>query len=97
MTNTITLSEAKILISEMIEKREITDTVVVEENGKPLAALIPAADYAFLVEAKQRITSPKPENLGWPPGFFERTFGCLKTEPLVREPQGEYETREELP
>jgi hypothetical protein len=37
-----------------------------------------------------------PEALGWPPGFFEQTFGCLRDELLVREPQGEYETRDEL-
>lgn len=37
-----------------------------------------------------------PEDLGWPPSFFEETFGSLKDELLVREPQGEYETRDEL-
>ncbi|MEG3925906.1 MULTISPECIES: hypothetical protein [unclassified Microcoleus] len=37
-----------------------------------------------------------PEDLGWPPGFFERTFGCFQDEPLVRGEQGEYEEREEL-
>jgi len=38
----------------------------------------------------------KPEDLGWPPGFFERTIGCFQDEPLVRGEQGEYEIREEL-
>jgi hypothetical protein len=37
-----------------------------------------------------------PEDRGWPPGFFEQTFGCLQDAPLVREPQGEYEVRDEL-
>ena len=37
-----------------------------------------------------------PEDLGWPPGFFEQTAGCWQGEPLVREPQGEYEVRDEL-
>jgi len=37
-----------------------------------------------------------PEDLGWSPGFFERTFGCFQDEPLVRGEQGEYEIREEL-
>ena len=37
----------------------------------------------------------KSGNLGWPPGFFEQTFGSFREQPLVREPQGEYETREE--
>lgn len=30
-----------------------------------------------------------PEELGWTPGFFEQTAGCLQDEPLVRYPQGE--------
>ena len=32
---------------------------------------------------------------GWPVGFFERTFGSIPDFP-EREPQGEYEQREEL-
>ena len=37
-----------------------------------------------------------PESLGWPPGFFERTFGSLRDDPLERFPQGEYEQREAI-
>ena len=31
--------------------------------------------------------------LGWSPGFFERTAGKLEGEPLTRGEQGEYEQR----
>lgn len=34
-----------------------------------------------------------PEELGWSPGFFERTFGQWQGEPLERGDQGEYEQR----
>ena len=37
-----------------------------------------------------------PEERGWPSGFFEATAGGWQGEPLVRGPQGEYETREAL-
>jgi hypothetical protein len=37
-----------------------------------------------------------PEELGWTPGFFERTAGAYEGEPLTREKQGEYEQREVL-
>ena len=37
-----------------------------------------------------------PEELGWPEGFFEKTAGAWAGEPLVREPQGNYETRKLL-
>lgn len=33
---------------------------------------------------------------GWPPGFFTEVVGGWQGEPLVRESQGEYETRNEL-
>ena len=33
---------------------------------------------------------------GWPLGFFEETEGRWSGEPLVREPQGDYETRLEF-
>jgi len=32
----------------------------------------------------------------WPEGFFDRTFGCLAEDPLVREPQLQPEAREKL-
>jgi hypothetical protein len=37
-----------------------------------------------------------PEELGWPPGFFEQTAGSLADDPIQRYPQGEYEARESL-
>ena len=40
--------------------------------------------------------TPTPEELGWPPGFFEQTAGAWQGEPLERGPQGEYEPREKL-
>ena len=36
------------------------------------------------------------QELGWTPGFFEQTYGSFRDQPLVRESQGEYETRDEL-
>jgi hypothetical protein len=39
------------------------------------------------------VASAPPQN--WPPGFFERTAGAWRGE-LVREPQGDFERREEL-
>lgn len=33
---------------------------------------------------------------GWPIGFFEATAGCFQGEPLIREPQGDFEQRLEL-
>lgn len=35
-------------------------------------------------------------DLGWPPDFFERTFGSLRDLPMVREDQGQYEVRDEI-
>ncbi len=36
-----------------------------------------------------------PEELGWPPGFFEKTAGSIPDFPDI-EPEGDYEIREEL-
>jgi hypothetical protein len=33
---------------------------------------------------------------GWPSNFFTEVIGGWQGEPLVREPQGDYETRDEL-
>jgi hypothetical protein len=42
------------------------------------------------------LAAKTPEELGWPPGFFEETFGSFRDEPLVRGEQGAYEIRDEL-
>ncbi len=49
-----------------------------------------------LEESYKNGTARSPEHLGWPPGFFEETFGCLPDFPEI-ESEGDYETREELP
>jgi hypothetical protein len=36
------------------------------------------------------------KDLGWPPDFFELTFGSLRDTPMIRESQGRYETRDEI-
>jgi hypothetical protein len=52
----------------------------------------------LLVESLQpEILNPppkSPEDLGWTPGFFERTAGSWQGEPLVRAPQEEASERE---
>ena len=35
------------------------------------------------------------QDLSWPPGFFDKFAGCLPDLP-DREPEGDYETRDEL-
>lgn len=37
-----------------------------------------------------------PEELGWPPGYFENTFGSISDPAFKRYPQGEFEKREPL-
>jgi hypothetical protein len=32
----------------------------------------------------------------WPEDFFDKTYGCLAEDPLVREPQLQHEAREKL-
>ena len=41
-------------------------------------------------------TKNDPDENGWPPGFFEETYGSWQGEPLERDPQGEFEGRDAL-
>ena len=52
------------------------------------------AELKFILEAAvQNAVTKTPEELGWSPGFFERTAGKWEGEPLTRGEQGEYEQR----
>jgi hypothetical protein len=53
-------------------------------------------DVVLVVNAASAKNKAKPKKAkGWPPGFFERTFGSLPDFP-ERAPQGEYEIRDAL-
>jgi hypothetical protein len=56
-------------------------TVEIEVTIKPIKSYPPNAT---------------PEELGWPPGFFEQTAGSLADDPIERPPQGQFEEREQL-
>ena len=57
-------------------------------------------DVAVELTAKPAVNGmahkPTPEELGWPPGFFENVIGSIDDDTFMRHPQGEYEKREEL-
>ncbi|WGV23547.1 hypothetical protein [Halotia branconii] len=48
----------------------------------------------------QPIEIPKqqktPEELGWPPGFFEQTYSSCQDDPIVIDSEGDFEEREEI-
>lgn len=52
-----------------------------------LQPVVPAEEPAVLPETAA----------GWPPHFFEATYGSLADDPIERLPQGAYEVREPLP
>ena len=52
----------------------------------------PEAEYEVVLVLQPKQAPPKgatPEELGWPPGYFEATFGSIDDETFVRHPQGE--------
>jgi hypothetical protein len=54
------------------------------------------AEYEVVVVLQPKAAAarkPTPEELGWPPGFFEKTAGSIQDETFERPPQGEYEKR----
>ncbi|OUL20562.1 hypothetical protein BV378_29570 [Nostoc sp. RF31YmG] len=36
------------------------------------------------------------EELGWPPGFFEQTYGSCQDDQIVIDSEGDFENREEI-
>lgn len=51
----------------------------------------------ILVIQPQDVAPQKPEDLGWPPGFFEQTYDALADDAMFfRHDQGEFEQRESL-
>jgi hypothetical protein len=51
----------------------------------------PEADFEVVLVVQPKGTGPTatPEQRGWPPGYFETTFGSITDETFTRPPQGE--------
>ncbi len=47
-------------------------------------------------DTEQAAQSKTPEELGWPPGFFESTYGSCQDDPIVIDDEGTFEDREEI-
>ncbi len=73
------------LDSVLLQKLE----VLAKLHGRSLQAEL----KSILEAAVQNAVTKTPEELGWSPGFFERTAGKWEGEPLTRGEQGEYEQR----
>ncbi len=73
------------LDSVLLQKLEALAKV----HGRSLQAEL----KSILEAAVQNAVTKTPEELGWSPGFFERTAGKWEGEPLTRGEQGEYEQR----
>lgn len=80
----------------------IETTATVTEDGTvtidhPVDAAPGRHRIVLLIDEQVAASESEPhQGSGWPPGYFEQTFGALADEPLTREPQGEYEEREAL-
>jgi hypothetical protein len=54
-------------------------------------------EVIVVVQPKEPSTQPKtPEELGWPPGFFDKVAGSITDETFIRHPQGELPPRVEF-
>lgn len=53
-------------------------------------------EVAVVVTPKSGARPKTPEELGWPPGWFETVIGSIDDEAFKRYPQGEFEEREPL-
>ena len=50
----------------------------------------PDAEFDAVIVLQPKSAAPTtPEEGGWPPGYFENTFGSIDDETFVRQPQGE--------
>lgn len=49
----------------------------------------PETDYEVVVVVQPCAKEIAPEDRGWPPGYFEKTFGSIDDESFSRQPQGE--------
>jgi hypothetical protein len=57
---------------------------------------LPETDVEVLVVLEPvQVEGAAPAKAGWPEGYFDRTFGSLRDNPITHEPPPDFETRTE--
>lgn len=79
----------------------MSEPTITYEQVAPLADELTPEDKVRLfehlrLELERDYLAHQPEAPGWPPGFFERTYGSLADDPIERPPQGDFEVRDEI-
>jgi hypothetical protein len=76
-----------------ITKSEVIDKLkhLAQKHDRSLEA-----EITSILESATATTVSTPPNRGWSEGFFEEVIGGWEGEPLVREPQPEYQERDFL-
>lgn len=79
----------------------MSEPTVTYEQVVPLADELTRGDKVRLfehlrLELEREYLARQPEASGYPPDFFERTYGILAADPIERPTQGDYEERDEI-
>lgn len=79
----------------------MSEQTITYEQVAPLADELTRDEKIRLIEhlrleLEREYLARQPEAPGWPPGFFERTYGALADDPIERPPQGDHEMRDEI-
>ncbi len=53
-------------------------------------------EVTVTIKPIQSTSAKTEEELGWPTGFFEKTYGICQDDPLIIDDEGTFEEREEL-
>jgi hypothetical protein len=77
----------------MLTFQELLSEIKQRSANEKLALM---EEIAHWLREEMTVLDKEAEALGWPPGYFEQTYGAFRDEPLERGPQGEYPVREEL-
>lgn len=76
-------------------KAKIREGIEASERGE----MVDGEQFFAELEEDMRHTAANAnhrQGKGWPPGFFEETFGALKDDPLVIDSEGIFEDEEEF-
>lgn len=63
----------------------------------PVEIIDTEVEIMVIYQQLQPLAQPNtPEELGYPPNFFEETYGSCASDPIVIDSEGEFEEREKI-
>ena len=82
-------------MTQAVERQKSILEIVQNLTPQQQEEVLNFIEFLQFKSQKHKSQQKSPEELGWPPGFFEQTYGSCQDDPIVIDDEDNFAQREE--